>query len=118
MSQGVPRTTDTKPGMATANVRSEGSASTVREKLNSTQLPRHATECPGRNPEAPPQTPPDPGHQNVPDRARPENLSTLHLPRVQTLPARVRQESHRSCHLSNLPLWIPVRNVPKQDHRM
>ena len=48
-------------------------------------------------------------HQNSPVPQRRQNLRSLHLSRLQVLPTGVRQESHRSQQLSNLPLRIPSK---------
>ena len=58
------------------------------------------------NPTASKKAAPDPSRQNPPDRSRRQNLPSLHLPRLQVLPAGVRQESHRSCHFPNLSRLI------------
>ena len=57
-------------------------------------------------------TPPNTSDQNPPDRQRRQNLRSLHLSRLQVLPAGVRQESHRSHYFSNLSLRIPS-NMPR-----
>ena len=62
--------------------------------LNATELRGHAPECLRRNPTALKTAAPDPSRQNPPERPRPQNLRSLHLPRLQVLPTGVRQESH------------------------
>ena len=59
--------------------------------------------------EPPPETQTNPNHQNTPDRPGSQALPTVHLPRVQTVSVGLRQESGRSCHLPDLPLWLPVK---------
>ena len=49
--------------------------------------------------------------RNTPDRPGSQALPTVHLPPVQTVSVGLRQESGRSCHLPDLPLWIPVRTL-------
>ena len=77
-----------------------------QRRQESIKLPGHATERPRRNPEAPPKTTPNASRQNPPDCPGSQNLSTLHLPRVQMVPIGVRQESRRSANLPYLSLWI------------
>ena len=77
-----------------------------QRRQESIELQRHATERPRRNPEASKAPASDPSRQNPPDCPESQNLSALHLPRVQMVPTRVRQESRRSHQFPNLPLWI------------
>ena len=79
-----------------------------QRRQESIELQRHATERPRRNPEAPPETPPNPSRQNPPDCPESQNLSALHPPRVQMVPIGVRQESRGSCYVPHLSLWLPV----------
>ena len=95
----------TKPRAVKSNRKSVGSVSTARAKPN--WIMTSCAKTPSTKSNFLKRSHARLKSSNLPDRAWHQNLRPLYLSRLQVLPAGVRQESHRSQYLSNLPLRIP-----------